>query len=957
MPPTKIAPGTWLRTLRPRPAPQASGGARKAARLILILAFALVTLLGIWRGLAVFSRINLLAASTHLATNVDKYGALDLRPSTLPSRQWMNLAIQIVKDKSPAPPAAARLYAYVASAYADGLKAGGEAGAGRAAAEVLKLLAPDQKPRFEKAAQEYGAGNATAEIAAVIAKYSDRMKTDGFDLKWDKTTPQGEDKWFIRDDKVDGAAKAGEWKTWLLDGTSFDVPPPPERGGLADTVELAKVEYASKHRSPDDLPIVLFWHGTKAFVKGQIHDNVTPAGVWQNILFAEAPDNLNDAAYAEIQKNLAQTIADAFIECWDVKYDYWIQRPSMRIKDLETVVADPPFPGYVSGHATISAAAATLLSGLLPGERAIWEANAKTAAASRLVGGIHFDADNQNGLYLGGQIGLAALRSVAPEKAADPLLFPEYSSSGLLGAVELALMRLQPRTAALVQKFARFQPWHQASFEETLAKLEIEKGPGSYGVSWQDVDGDGWADLALFGGKELARLYKNDGQGGFEDMTHYSGLDLMKDSPPIAGVFGDYDNDGCPDLYLTRAHGSDSLMHNDCRGRFIDVSAAAGIRESFGGFGAAWSDYDKDGWLDVYVANYGITKPGEAFPDFEPNLLWRNNGDGTFTEVAKRAGVVGLSGCQTMKDFIFEHGKDLKESYQPVWFDYNNDGWPDLFVATDSAVSPLYLNNKDGTFTEVTQKARMCKIGTGMGVAVGDYDGNGWLDLYVTNTGRNFLWKNNGDGTFSSVEVATGLDDPNSLGWGTAFFDYDNDGDLDLYTVNGDIAGVSARDISTPLVGKVRRDRLYENLGGERFAEVAVDEGILGDDPKEALALADFDRNGGLDVFVMASYLQREPKHRFYSNLGSGNHWLELKLIASKGTPLAIGARIALTSEGKTQLREISAGGSFISQHDLVAHFGLGGAKKAAVKIRWPDGTEQELEDVAADRLLEVRQP
>jgi enediyne biosynthesis protein E4 len=956
MPPTKIAPGTWLRTLRPASAPAPSGGrARKAARVLIILVFMFIALLAIWRGLAVFSRMNLLADSARLLTDVEKYGALDMRPSSLPSRRWMNLTIQIVKDKSPAPPMAARMYAYVASAYADGLKAGGQPGAGRAAAEVLKLLVPEQKDRIERTAKDNLAGGLTPEIAAVIKKYSERMKSDHADLAWDKTIPGGDGLWYIRDGRVDGAAKAGEWERWLTAGTSFEVPPPPVRNSFEDKVELAKVEYAAKHRSPDDLPVVLFWHGTKAFVKGQLHDNITPAGVWQNILFAEAPDNLSDEAYAEVQKNLAQTIADAFIECWDVKYSYWVQRPSMRIKDLETVVADPPFPSYVSGHATISAAAATLLAGLLPEQRAVWEANAKTAAASRLVAGIHFDSDNQNGLYLGGQIGLAALKSVAPDKAKDPLTFAKYSSSGLDGAVDLTLMKLQSRTAVVVQKFAHFQPWHRASFRDALAEFKIEKGPTSYGVSWQDVDGDGWTDLALFGGRELAKLYQNDGQGGFRDMTHYSGLDEMKDSPPIAGVFGDYDNDGCPDLYLTRAQGSDSLLRNDCRGRFTNVSAAAGIRDSFGGFGAAWTDYDKDGWLDIYVANYGLTKPGQAFPDFEPNLLWRNNGDGTFTEVAARAGVAGLSECQAMKDFITEHGKPLKESYQPVWFDYNNDGWPDLFVSTDSGVSPLYLNNKDGTFTEVTEKARMCKIGTGMGVAVGDYDGNGWLDLYVTNTGRNFLWRNNGDSTFTSAEVPAGVDDPNSLGWGTAFLDFDNDGDLDLYVVNGDIAGVSAA--ATPQVGKVRRDRFYANLGNGMFAEMAEDEGILGDDPKEAAGVSDYDRNGTLDMFVMASFLQKNPKHRFYVNEGSGGHWLELKLTASKGTPLAIGARITLTAGGATQIREIAAGGSFVSQHDLVAHFGLGDATKADAKIRWPDGTEQELKNIAADQLLEVRQP
>lgn len=270
---------------------------------------------------------------------------------------------------------------------------------------------------------------------------------------------------------------------------------------------------------------------------------------------------------------------------------------------------------------------------------------------------------------------------------------------------------------------------------------------------------------------------------------------------------------------------------------------------------------------------------------------------------------------------------------------------------------PLHHNNQDGTFTEVTGKAGMCIVGTGMGVAVGDYDNDGWLDLYVTNTGRNFLWQNQKDGTFRNVEVAAGVADTTSLGWGTAFVDYDNDGWLDLYVVNGD---VFANDTNRPNVGQVRVDRLYRNLENGTFAETARLEGVSGDNPKAALALVDFDKNGGMDIFVLASYLQgteNGTKHHLYRNVSVKGHWLQVQLRASKGSPLAIGARVTVRANGTTQMRDVSAGGSFVSEHELPLHFGLGSAKKADVQVMWPNGTWSEIKDVAADQLLTIKQP
>ena len=492
---------------------------------------------------------------------------------------------------------------------------------------------------------------------------------------------------------------------------------------------------------------------------------------------------------------------------------------------------------------------------------------------------------------------------------------------------------------------------HKSAFLDVIDSSGIDARSYSTGAAWFDYDNDGNLDLLITG--RQTRLYRNAGGGAFLEVTHSVGISSRA---AMSGVWGDYDNDGCGDLFIA-GHGSkktDRLYHNACNGTFTDVTKVAGIKEEFfTGYGAAWGDYDNDGYLDLYIANYGKPISNTEFLS-EPNILYHNNRNGTFTETTVKAGVSGATQCGIISPWEIHNkviGGPYKESYQPVWFDYNNDGLIDLFIATDSAVSPLYKNNGNGTFTEVTEEAGLCKLGTGMGVTVGDFDNDEDLDIYVTNTGANYLWQNNADGTFSEQAAEKNVADHLSIGWGTSFFDYDNDGDLDLYVVNGT---VRATITGNEDLGKVRVDKLYENNGGV-FTEVSREEGIVGDDAKEGGAFGDYNNDGFTDIFVVSSIRFPESRDRFYQNRGNENNWLKIILKGTKSNRDSIGARIRLTASGKTQIREVVSGSSFISQNSLWQTFGLGKAKIIDdIEIRWPSGIEKTFNNIKANRKLVI---
>jgi len=496
------------------------------------------------------------------------------------------------------------------------------------------------------------------------------------------------------------------------------------------------------------------------------------------------------------------------------------------------------------------------------------------------------------------------------------------------------------------------------AFLDVLDSSGIKRETFLTGAAWADYDNDGYLDLLIAGNK--TRLYRNKGDGTFMETAEKAGI---LSEPTMSGVFGDYDNDGCKDIYLV-GHGlrQDHLYHNNCNGTFVDVSDTAKIKkELYSGFGAAWADFDNDGYLDLYVTSYGIPKKSDTnellFYTHEPNVLYKNNGDGTFTDVTDKAGVSGMTTCYAFDRKLFKgthpKGWPYKESFQPIWFDYNNDGKIDLFIATDAGISPLYRNDGNGTFTEVTKEAGLCRSGCWMGVTIGDYDTDGNMDIYITNVGANYLWHNNGNGTFSDVGAELGVADPRTLGWGTGFFDYDNDGNLDLYAVNGTVS-IQTR-IEDPEIGKVMLDKLYKNNGDGTFHDVAASEGIIGDYSKSAAAFGDYDNDGFTDIAVLTSYIIPDFRSHLYKNQGNKNHWITIQLIGTKSNRDAIGARVTLIVRGKKQIREVTAGSSFISQNSLWQTFGLGEAKIVdEIEIRWPSGIKRVLRHIKADYKLVV---
>lgn len=906
---------------------------------------------------AVFVAASLLSARDPLAgmgtftVDATRYKGAEAYPTALASRNWMRHALEVSKVTNLTPVSSARYYAYVASVFADALSATDDvAEASRATAHFLEIYTPFFREQHRAVLADLGVSSQplTTEASQVVETYLNRVRNDRMKLP----LPQGPT---FYDGRMDQDARAGEWVPWLLPReVEIEVPAPPEEGSLADRLDMTKVRYAVEKRTIFNLPTIYIWHGASGFTKGQAGDNVTPAGLWQNILFVEASNRLGEREYAQVQKFLAQSISDSFIRAWQVKYRDNSRRPIERIADLHLAVQTPPFPGYVSGHSTISFAAATVLSHELPELRDVWEANARDARNSRLVAGIHFDVDNEVGECLGRRVGEEILRIVRGTDPSPSACAQTPAWKQLLSIVRLDLsssLRSAGRTLATWVDFGA-----RPVFANRLRDAGITSRQGA-GAAWADYDNDGDLDLLYLTSAAEPGLYRNNGNGTFTNVASEAGLTGLRTA--MSAVFGDYDNNGCEDLYVVRSGRSealtdpgdnDLLFRNNCNGTFTDVTAEAGIREESHGRGVAWADYDNDGDLDIYVANHGVVLSEREFT-VESNLLWRNNGDGTFTEVSAEAGVFGQSTCDETR-YTSSRNQSWKESYQPVWLDYNNDGLPDLFVATDSNVSPLYRNNGDSTFTDVTAEAGMCRFGTGMGVAVGDYDNDLDLDFYATNVGFNYLWKNNGDGTFAEVAQTMGGAD-HALGWGAGFFDYDNDGDLDLYVVNGSVS------IPTLEVITTKEDKFYRNEGGGHFRQIAREAGVAGGEAKQTGAFADYDGDGFVDVFVGRSHYidvdMAGAANRLYRTEPNGNNWLGFRLKGTTSNRSAIGARIYVTAGGQTQMSEIASGGSYLAGNALWPVFGLGRARSAEkVEIRWPSGTVQTLTGVPAGKYLSV---
>lgn len=500
------------------------------------------------------------------------------------------------------------------------------------------------------------------------------------------------------------------------------------------------------------------------------------------------------------------------------------------------------------------------------------------------------------------------------------------------------------------------------------------------GVAFIDYDNDGWMDILLLNGTRLEgfpkgkeptiRLYHNNHNGAFTDATNGSGLSRSGWASAI--TVGDYDNDGFDDLFITY-WGQNVLYHNDGKGKFTEVTAKAGVATSGTrwGSGCAFIDYDRDGKLDLFVANYLIFDPAKVpEPGKGPNCLWkgvpvncgpkglptdtnllyRNNGDGTFTDVSQTSGIAKVQNRYAMTAIVT---------------DFDNDGWPDLYIACDSTASILYRNNGDGTFKDValetgTAYSEDGQPQAGMGVAVGDFDGDGFPDIFKTHFADDLpaLYKNTGRGFFEDASRAAGFEHTRYIQWGTGLVDLNNDGWPDVFTVTGNVY---------PEVEKIfkeyphRSPRLiYRNLGNGRFKEVTAEcgPGALEMQSSRGCAFGDYDNDGDIDVLIMnMNELPTLLRNDYNSSRRGANNWLTLKLIGTKSNRSAIGARVRLKMAGRSQTQEVTSQSSYYSYNDPRLHFGLGGSLRAEqIEIRWPNGQTEIIKDIAANQIVTIKE-
>lgn len=480
------------------------------------------------------------------------------------------------------------------------------------------------------------------------------------------------------------------------------------------------------------------------------------------------------------------------------------------------------------------------------------------------------------------------------------------------------------------------------AYPDGLMDLDFELAMTSGGVAAGDYDGDGWIDLYAIGGPSgHNRLLRNRGDGTFEDIASSAGV-ALPGSFGAGPIFVDYDGDGHLDLVVGGVLGTAvRFLHNRGDGSFRDDTAVAGISASATTVGFAFGDFDRDGDLDASMAHWAAPLAYEA-------RLWRNDGGGRFTNASAEAGVD-----------IRRGDVPLDLSFTPNFADIDSDGWPDLLVAGDFGTSQIFRNQRDGTFADTTTAT--IDDENGMGAAVGDFDNDGDLDWFVSSiwnppgtppanwgvTG-NRLYRNRGDGVFDDATDEAGVR-VGYWGWGSCFADFNLDGHLDLFHVNGWGADLATAFFADP-------SRLFVSNQDGTFAERSLELGLDETDQGRGVVCFDYDRDGDVDAFVA----NNGGPPRLWKNRaeGLGNSFLQVSLVGDQSNSQAIGARVSITTGATRQMREIRAGNNFVSQDPALAHFGLGTAKAIdELHVRWPNGQETRLVEQAVDRFIVIRQP
>ena len=543
---------------------------------------------------------------------------------------------------------------------------------------------------------------------------------------------------------------------------------------------------------------------------------------------------------------------------------------------------------------------------------------------------------------------------------------------GLLTQVSIVVTCLSPGSVSAGERSSSFLDVtitagidfeHQRGASKTKHLIETM---GS-GCAFLDYDSDGLLDVLLINGgttpdsppSELHShaLYRNLGNGRFQDVTVRS--EIRGNGAYGTGItVGDYDNDGYPDVYITN-FGPNILYHNNGDGTFSDVTEQAGVGDPAWSSSAAFFDFDNDGYLDLYVANY-VNYRYDANPVCaEKNIrsychprffhgvagrLYRSLGNDRFQDVSEKSGISRLEG----------------KSLGVVAADFDGDEWLDLYVTNDTTRNWLLKNNGDGTFADVTLISGTGyssdgEAEAGMGVDAGDFDGDGLIDLVVTNYDleTNALYRNEGQWRFSDQRWPAGLakTDHRFLGFATGFFDFDNDGDQDLLIVNGHV--IDNIELIREGFSYAQPNQLLENRGGVFFEDLEfLRHSSVSPKVGRGAAFGDVDNDGDLDVLISNS---GQRPTLLMNQVGEREHWVLLNLIGTKSNRDAVGAKIAITTENSTQRDQITGGGSYLSASDYRVHFGLGSSEIIkTLKIRWPSGTEDVLQNVKTNQILSI---